>query len=104
MGDTALEVAAEVLQVFGVARIDVAGEVEVEVVSGDLVVGREGGVAGDGFELFVDVDDAVEVALAQAVFVAVFEEALLASIMKMPRRAWASRLSMTRMQAGMPVP
>ena len=28
----------------------------------------------------------------------------LASIMKMPLRAWASSLSMTTMQAGMPVP
>jgi hypothetical protein len=33
-----------------------------------------------------------------------FMKPLLASIMKMPVRAWACSLSMTTMQAGMPVP
>jgi hypothetical protein len=46
----------------------------------------------------------VDVLRAQPVLVAVLDEALEASIMKMPLRPAAPSLSSTTMQAGMPVP
>jgi hypothetical protein len=71
-------VAVDVLQVLRLAAVDVARQVEVEVVLrvGDLVerhharVARGVGLPGKG------VDDAVDVLLAQAVLVTVLEEAL----------------------------
>ena len=72
------QVPVDVLQVFGLAAVDVARQVEVVVVLrvGDLGHRHHAGVAR-GVELPIeDVDDPVDVLLAQAVLVAVLDEAL----------------------------
>ena len=74
-GDAAVEVAADVLDVLGLLGIDVAWQVEVEVVLLDLVMRDVAGVAGVFLGVGEDVDDLVEVPLAKAVLVAVFDEA-----------------------------
>ena len=96
--------AVDVLQVLGRLAVDVARQVEVEVVLLDLLERHHAGVPRDVEPPGEDVDDLVDVLGAQAVLGAVLHEARLASIMKMPLRAWASSLSTTTMQAGMPVP
>ena len=75
-GDTAVEVAADILNVLGFLGVDVAGEIEVVVVLRDLLMRHGAGVAGVGLGVGEDIDDLVQVALAEAVFVAVFDEAL----------------------------
>ena len=74
--DAAVEVAADVLDVLGLLGIDVAGQVEVEVVLLDLVMRDVAGVAGVFLGVGEDVDDLVEIALTEAVLVAVLDEAL----------------------------
>ncbi len=60
---------------------------------------------GDLQMLVKGIDNFMDVHVAQAVLVAVLHIAAgLASTMKMPLRVWAFSLSMTMMQAGMPVP
>ena len=71
--------AVDVLQVLRLGAVDVARQVEVEVVLrvGDLVDRHHAGVARIAFDLPGEgVDDAVDVLLAQAVLVAVLDEAL----------------------------
>ena len=78
VGDAAAQVGVDVLQVLGLGAVDVAREVEVEVVLrvADLGQRHHAGVARD-FELAGEgVDDAVDVLGAEAVLVAVLEEAL----------------------------
>ena len=70
--------AVDVLQVLRLGAVDVARQVEVEVVLrvGDLVERHHAGVARDVGLLGEGVDDPVDVLLAQAVLVAVLDEAL----------------------------
>ncbi len=99
-----LQVARDVLQVLGRLAVDVARQVEVELVLLDLREGDHARVFRD-FELPVeDVHDLVDVLARRRFLGPSFMKPPLASIMKMPLRAWASSLSMTTMQAGMPVP
>ncbi len=76
--DAAAQVAVDVLQVLRLGAVDVARQVEVEVVLrvGDLGQRHHAGVARD-FDLPGEgVDDLVDVLVAQAVLVAVLDEAL----------------------------
>ena len=76
--DAAAQVAVDVLQVLGLGAVDVARQVEVEVVLrvGDLVERHHAGVARDVGLPGEGVDDPVDVLLAQAVLGAVLHEAL----------------------------
>jgi hypothetical protein len=69
--------ALDVLDVLGLARVDVARQVEVEVVllAGDFVEGHHAGAAGHVGLLAEGVDDAVDVLGAEPVLVAVFDVA-----------------------------
>ena len=98
--------AVDVLQVLRLAAVDVARQIEVEVVLrvGDLVERHHAGVARHVDLLGEGVDDAVDVLLAQAVLVAVLDEALAGVDHEDALAAGAFSLSSTRMQAGMPVP
>ena len=86
VGDAAVQVRVEVVQVFGLAGIDVARDVEVVVVGRSRSRSPAPCASSRGnLELAVEhVDDLVDVLRAQAVLVAVLDEPLLASIMKMP--------------------
>ena len=75
-GDAAEEVAADVLNVLRLLGVDVAGQVEIEVVLLDFIQGDEARVAGMFLGVGEHIDDLVEVAFAEAVFVAVPDEAL----------------------------
>ncbi len=77
-GDAAAHVADDVLQVLGLAAVDVARQVEVEVVLrvGDLGQRHQAGVAWHVHLAGEGVDDAVDVLLAQSVLVAVLDVAL----------------------------
>jgi hypothetical protein len=76
LGDVAQQMRLDVLQVFGFGTVDIARDVEVEFVFFDLAERYDFAVAWD-FDLFVEyVDDFVDVHFPQAVFVAVFHEAL----------------------------
>ena len=75
--DAAVEVGVEIVQVLWLGAVDVAGDVEVVVVGRvrDFGEGHQPGIAGQ-FELPVeDVHDLVDVLGAQAVLVAVLDEA-----------------------------
>lgn len=67
-GDAAVQVACHVLPVFGHAGVDIARQVEVEVVALNLVQADHARVLGHFGLLGEYIDDAVNVALAQAVF------------------------------------
>ena len=78
VGDAAAEMGVDVLEVFGLGAVDVAGEIEVEVVLevGDFGDGHHAGVAGVAFILAGEgIDDFVDILLAEAVLGAVFFEA-----------------------------
>ena len=75
-GDTAFEVGAEVVQVFWFRRVDIARDVEVVVVGGDVAQGHHAAVARQFDLLGEHVDDLVDVLAAQAVFVAILHVAL----------------------------
>ena len=78
VGDAALQVAVDVLNVFRFAAVDVPRQVEVVVVLGvfDFRDRDHASVAWIGFILPVEsVNDAVDVLLAEPVFVSVFDEA-----------------------------
>lgn len=87
VGDAAEEVAADVLDVLGLLGVDVAGQVEIEVVFLDLIQRDEAGVAGVLLGIGEDIDDLVQVALAEAVLVAVLDEALERQTIREPRAA-----------------
>ena len=101
------QVAVDVLHVLGLAAVDVARQVEVEVVLvvGNLVQRHQARIARHVGQPRKGVDNAVDVLLAQAILVAVLDKAPggVASG-KRPLRAAAFSLSSTTMQAGMPVP
>src|ERR1022692_431503 len=65
----------DVLDVFGLAAIDVAWDVEIEVVLFDLLDADHAGVFGDFETAVEDIDDFVDVHGAETVLVAVLEEA-----------------------------
>lgn len=70
-GDAAFQVAFDVLEGFGFLTVDVAGEVEVEVILFDLSEGDHAGMLRD-LETFVEnTDDFADVLVAKAVFVAI---------------------------------
>jgi len=83
LGDAAVHMGMQVVTAFRLAGVDVAGQVEVEVVLrvGQFVERHHAGVARD-LPIFIEsllvegVDNAVDVLFAQAVLVAVFDEAL----------------------------
>ena len=66
----------DVLQVFRFAAVDVAGQVEVVVVPGDLLVAHEARIAGQLQLAGEHIDDLVDVALPQPVLGAVLDETL----------------------------
>ena len=78
LGDAAAQVAVNVLHVLRLGAVDVARQVEVVVVLrvGDFLDGHEARVTGDLGLPGEGVHDPVDVLLAQAVFVAVLDEAL----------------------------
>ena len=78
VGDAAVQVCVEVVQILGLAGVDVARDVEVVVVggAGDLVHRHHAGVTGQLGLLVEHVHDLVDVLRAQAVLVAVLEETL----------------------------
>src|SRR5688572_4952327 len=67
--------AADVLNVLCLLGIDVARQVEIEVVPRDLVMWHKAGVAGMCFPIRKNIHDLVQVALAETVLVAVLHEA-----------------------------
>ena len=75
-GDAATQMAVDVLNVFGVGAVDVTREVEVVIVlrASDLLPGHHAGVARRINLLVEGVYNAVDVLLAEAVFVAVLDE------------------------------
>ena len=77
LGDAAAQVGVDVLQVFGLGAVDVARQVEVEIVPGvgDLGKRHHAGVARGVALLSESIDDAVDVLFAQAVLVAVLDVA-----------------------------
>ena len=79
-GDSAVEVGIDVLKILGLAGVDVAGEVEVEVVLGigDFIVRDESREAVVFFLVGEDINDLVKITFAEAVLVAVLHEALAA--------------------------
>ena len=102
--DAAFQVALDVLQVFGRLAVDVARQVEIEVVLLDLLDADHARVLGNFEPLVEHIDDLVDVLRAQAVLGAVLHEAAAGVDHEDALAAWASSLSMTTMQAGMPVP
>ena len=74
-GDAALQVAGDVLQVLGGLAVDVARQVEVEVVPLDLLDADHARIARDFEPAGEDVHDLVDVLGAQAVLGAVLHEA-----------------------------
>jgi len=103
-GYAAFQMSLNVLNVYRLPAIDIARDVQVEFALLDLLDADHTRVFGNLQPLVKDIDDPVDVDVAQAVLVTVFNKPLLPSIMKMPLRVWAFSLSMTMMQAGMPVP
>src|SRR5258708_23650551 len=63
-----MEMAADVLNVLRLLRIDVARQVEIEVVFRDLVMRYEAGVARVRLGIREDINNLVQVALTQAAF------------------------------------
>jgi len=70
----ALQMRLDVLKILGIGAVDVARDVEVEVVARDLGVGDEARVASDRHLAGIGVGDLVDVALPQAVLGAVLHE------------------------------
>src|ERR1039458_1029354 len=65
--DAASQVAVNVLEVFGLLAVDIARQVEVELVLLDLLDGDHARILGD-FEAFIeDIDDLVDVLRSQAI-------------------------------------
>ena len=103
-GDAAAQVTLDILQVLGRLAVDVARQVEVEVVLLDLGEGHHAGVLRHVTRL-VKTSTILWMSMLRSRFLGPsFMKSPLASIMKTPLRAWASSLSTTTMQAGMPVP
>ena len=75
LGYAALQMACQVLQVFGLLAVNVAGQVEVVVVFGYFIQRYHTGVLGHVLAFVKHVDYFVQVLVAQAVFVTVFDEA-----------------------------
>ena len=77
-GDAAAQVAVDILDVFGLLAVDVARDVEVEVVLVfDFVQRHHAGVLWIVLQALVEgIDDFVDVLIPQAVFVAVLDETL----------------------------
>ena len=75
VGDAAVEVRFQILRVAAVGRSDVARDVEVAVVGDDFGKRHEAAVMRDFFLRVEGVGDFVDVLMAQAVFVAVFDVA-----------------------------
>src|SRR5690554_704736 len=76
VGDAALQVGAEVVQVFRFTAVDIAGNIQVVVVGGNFAYGHHAAVAGQLPLVGEDIDDLVDVLGAQAVFVAILHKAL----------------------------
>ena len=96
--------ALDVLDVLGRLAVDVAREVEVELVLLDLLDGDHAGYFGTSSRRLKTSTILWMSWARRRFFGPSFMKPSLASIMKMPLRAWASSLSTTTMQAGMPVP
>lgn len=71
----AFQMRLDVLQIFRVGAVDIARDVQIEIVARDLGVGDKAGVARDLGLAGVGIGNLVNVALAQAVLVAVLGEA-----------------------------
>lgn len=74
LGDAAQQVSRQVLNIFLFLGVDVAGDVEVELIFLDFGVWRQAGISGNLQLLSEYIDDLVDVLLAQPVFVAVLHE------------------------------
>ena len=74
-GDAALQVALDVLEVLGLLAVDVARQVEVEIVLLDLLEADHARVFREFEPLVEDIDDLVDVLGAEAVLGAVLHEA-----------------------------
>ncbi len=104
-GNASMQVALDILKVFGFLAVDIAGEVEVELVLLDLLEADHARVFRDLGLLVEDIHNLVDVLGSRRRFLGPsFMKPSLASIMKMPLRLWASSLSITIIHAGMPVP
>ena len=77
LGDAAVQVRVDVVQVFRLAAVDVTRQVEVAVVlfTGDFIQRHHAGVTRHVLAAAEGIDDAVDVLLAQAVLGAVLDEA-----------------------------
>ena len=75
-GDAALQVAFDVLDVLGLLAVDVAREIEVEIVLLDLLDADHAGVFRDFEPPVEDIDDPVDVLGAEAVLGAVLHDSL----------------------------
>ena len=72
--NTPLEMRLNVLKVFGIRAIDIARDIQIEIVTRNFRIRHETGVSGDLGLAGIRVNDLVDVALAETVFVAVFDE------------------------------
>ena len=96
--------ALDVLNVLGLLAVDVARDVEVEVVLLDLRDGTMREYFGSSSRLLKTSTILWMSCSRRRFLLPSFMKPALASIMKMPLRVWAFSLSSTMMQAGMPVP
>ena len=74
--DAAVQMTADVLDILGFLGIDIARQIEIEVVLRDLVMRHQPRIAGVCFRVGEDVDDLMQIALTQPVLGAVLNEAL----------------------------
>src|SRR6185369_1756020 len=74
-GDTALQVPLDVLDILGLLAVDIPRNVEVEVVLLDLLDTDHAGIFGNLQPFVENINDLVEVAVAQTILVAIFEVA-----------------------------
>ena len=72
-GNPTLHMSFDVLNILGLLTVDVAGDIEVEVVLLDLIHPHHAGVLGDLQPLVEDIDDLMNVAVTETVLVAVLE-------------------------------
>src|SRR5262249_29392507 len=75
-GDAAIQVTVDVLGVLGLLAVDVAREVEVEIVFLDLVDGHHAGIFVEFEPPVEDIDDLVDVLSAEAILGAILHKAL----------------------------
>ena len=74
-GNAAVEMASDVLNIFGLLGVDIARQIQVVIVLLNLVMWHESGIAGMLLGIREHIDNLVQVTLPETILVAVFDEA-----------------------------